>query len=69
MKKQFLLVSALTGLMALSMSGAFAQNIAIVNGKAVPKSRVDALTTQVSRAGREITPEIEKQIREEVIAP
>jgi peptidyl-prolyl cis-trans isomerase C len=68
MKKQFLLVSTLTGLMALSMSGAFAQNIAIVNGKAVPKALADALTMQVTRAGREVTPKIEKQIRDEVIA-
>ena len=26
-----------------------AQNIAIVNGKAVPKARVDALTTQITK--------------------
>ncbi len=68
MKKQFLLASALTGLMALGASGAFAQNIAIVNGKAVPKARVDALAQQLARSGRPVTPEMQGQIREEVIA-
>ncbi|RYG10975.1 MAG: peptidylprolyl isomerase [Burkholderiales bacterium] len=68
MKKNLLLASALTGLMALGASGAFAQNVAIVNGKAVPKSRVDALTQQLARSGRPVTPEMQTQIREEVIA-
>ena len=47
MKKQLLLASALTGLMALGATGAFAQNVAIVNGKAVPKARIDALALQL----------------------
>jgi peptidyl-prolyl cis-trans isomerase C len=51
----------------LSMS-ATAQNIAIVNGKAVPTSRVEALAQQVARSGRPMTPEVEAQIKEEVIA-
>jgi peptidyl-prolyl cis-trans isomerase C len=51
----------------LSMS-ATAQNIAIVNGKAVPSTRVEALAQQVARSGRPITPEVEAQIKEEVIA-
>ena len=68
MKKQFLIASALTGLVALGASGAFAQNVAIVNGKAVPKARVDALALQLARSGRPVTPEMQGQIREEVIA-
>lgn len=68
MKKLFLLAAALTGLMAISASGAFAQNVAIVNGKAVPVARVDALTQQLARSGRPVTPEMLSQIREEVIA-
>ncbi len=51
----------------LSIS-ASAQNIAIVNGKAVPTSRADALKQQVARSGRPITPEVEAQIKDEVIA-
>ncbi|WP_027474474.1 peptidylprolyl isomerase [Curvibacter gracilis] len=45
-----------------------AQNIAIVNGKAVPKARADALAQQVARSGRPVTPELEGQIKDEVIA-
>ena len=68
MKKHLLIASALTGLIALGASGAFAQNVAIVNGKAVPKARVDALALQLARSGRPVTPEMQGQLREEVIA-
>jgi peptidyl-prolyl cis-trans isomerase C len=47
---------------------ASAQNIAIVNGKAVPKSRAEALTQQLIRSGRPVTPDVEEQIKEEVVA-
>lgn len=47
---------------------ASAQNVAIVNGKPVPKARVDALASQVAKSGRQITPEMTDQIKEEVIA-
>jgi len=56
-------------LTAVSISfSTIAQNIAIVNGKAVPKSRAEALTQQLIRSGRPVTPEVEDQIKEEVIA-
>ena len=67
MKKQFLLCTA-TAVLAFSASGVWAQNIAIVNGKAVPKTRLDALAQQVAKAGRPVTPEMQGQLREEVIA-
>ena len=45
-----------------------AQNIAIVNGKAVPKARVDALLNQATRqGGQPRTPELETQVRDEVV--
>ena len=45
-----------------------AQNIAIVNGKAVPKARVDALLSQATRQGAQPrTPELETQVRDEVV--
>ena len=45
-----------------------AQNIAIVNGKAVPKARFDALITQATRqGGQQRTPELEAQVRDEVV--
>jgi peptidyl-prolyl cis-trans isomerase C len=67
MKKQLLLGAAAV-LIAVSAQGAFAQNVAIVNGKAVPKSRLDALAQQVAKSGRPITPEIQQQMRDAVIA-
>ena len=68
MKKQFFLATAVAGLLVLGAQGALAQNLAIVNGKAVPKTRLDALAQQVARSGRPVTPEMEGQLREEVIA-
>jgi len=47
---------------------AWSQNLAIVNGKAVPSARVEALKQQVERSGRPVTPEILAQIKEELIA-
>jgi len=67
MKNKLLKSLALAALVAALSPVAFAQNIAIVNGKAVPKARMDALSQQVARSGREVTPEIEKQIKDEVI--
>ena len=68
MKKQLLsglVAAALLGTVALPVS---AQNLAIVNGKAIPKERAEALKQQVERSGRPVTPEMEGQIKEEVIA-
>jgi peptidyl-prolyl cis-trans isomerase C len=63
-----------TRIFALSMalalgSTAFAQNVAIVNGKPVPSSRVDQLLKQFSSQlqGRPITPDIQAQAKEAVI--
>ena len=66
MKKQFLLATA-AALMVFGAQSAMAQNIAIVNGKAVPKARLDALAQQVAKSGRPITPEVQSQMRDAVI--
>lgn len=68
MKKKLLsglVAAAVLGSMALPVA---AQNLAVVNGKPVPKERAEVLKQQVERSGRPITPEIEGQIKEEVIA-
>ena len=44
-----------------------AQNIATVNGKAVPKARVEALVAQATRAGQQVTPEMQVQARDSVV--
>jgi peptidyl-prolyl cis-trans isomerase C len=48
-------------------SVAMAQNVAVVNGKAVPKSRVDTLLGQATRQGEPVTPELEQRVRDEVV--
>jgi peptidyl-prolyl cis-trans isomerase C len=55
--------------LALAVAGsAAAQNVAVVNGKAVPKSRVDLLMVQATRGGQQpVTPELEQRVREEVV--
>ena len=67
MKNKLLLATAATAL-AICAQSALAQNIAIVNGKAVPKSRLDTLAQQVTKSGRPVTPEMQGQLRDEVIA-
>ena len=63
------LVVVAAGLCAglLAPLAAQAQNIATVNGKAVPKARVDTLLAQAQRAGQQLTPELQAQAREQVV--
>ena len=68
MKKQLLIASALLSLLSLGTTAALAQNIAIVNGKAVPKARMDSLSLQFQSSGRPITPEVQEQMRQHLIA-
>lgn len=67
MKKQLLsslVAAALLGGIALPVS---AQNLAIVNGKPVPKERFETVKQQVERTGRQITPEIEARVKDQII--
>ncbi|TXT41324.1 MAG: peptidyl-prolyl cis-trans isomerase C [Comamonadaceae bacterium] len=68
MKNKLVSKIALTALMASLSAAALAQNVAVVNGKAVPMARVEALSQQVARSGRQVTPEMQQQIKDEVIA-
>ena len=68
MKMKLLSVIASAALLASLAPVVLAQNVAIVNGKAIPKSRVDVLAEQVARSGRPITPEMQGQLKDEVIA-
>jgi peptidyl-prolyl cis-trans isomerase C len=65
--KHFLLSALAAALLSVAVP-TFAQNVAIVNGKAVPKARVDALAAQLAKAGRPVSPEMETQLKEEVVA-
>jgi peptidyl-prolyl cis-trans isomerase C len=46
---------------------ALAQNVAIVNGKAVPLARVEALAQQVAASGRPVDDQVRAQLKEEVV--
>jgi peptidyl-prolyl cis-trans isomerase C len=63
MNKKLLILAAAAAFPML----ASAQNVATVNGKPVPKSRVEALMQQASRSGQPVTPELEARVREEVV--
>jgi peptidyl-prolyl cis-trans isomerase C len=64
MKKQMLAAA----LVALLAAPAFAQNIAVVNGKPVPSSRVNALKAQIEKSGRPVTDDMLGQLKDEIIA-
>ena len=66
MNKQ-LLTTLAAAVLTLAGAAALAQNVAIVNGKAVPKTRLDMLSAQIAKSGRPVTPEMQGQIRDEVI--
>jgi peptidyl-prolyl cis-trans isomerase C len=66
MKQQ--IVAALAAALVCAALPATAQNVAIVNGKPVPKTRMDALASQIAKSGRPVTPEMSEQLKEEVIA-
>ena len=68
MKKQLLSGLVAAALLGAAALPALAQNVAIVNGKPIPKERVEVLKDQVQRSGREVNAEMEGQIKEEVIA-
>jgi len=61
---------ALSATFALPLA-AHAQNIAVVNGKAVPKARADALIKQVqaqaAQQGQQLPPDLETRVRDKVV--
>ncbi|NQW66240.1 MAG: peptidylprolyl isomerase [Burkholderiales bacterium] len=67
MRFSFLPRAVATAVLSLASIALHAQNVAIVNGKAVPKSRLNMLAAQLERSGRSVTPDMEQQLREEVI--
>jgi peptidyl-prolyl cis-trans isomerase C len=65
--KHFILAAVAAVALGVALP-ASAQNLAIVNGKPVPKARMDALLSQLQKAGRPVPPEMQDQIKQEVIA-
>ena len=58
---------ALGGALLLTALAAQAQNVAIVNGRPVPKARVEALMNQVQRSGQQLPEGAESRVRDEVV--
>jgi peptidyl-prolyl cis-trans isomerase C len=59
----------LLALIAVTAAPAFAQNLAVVNGKPIPSSRVDAIVKQVEAQGQaKDSPQLRAKVKEEVIA-
>src|SRR4051812_17393237 len=56
-------------LIAIAAAPAFAQNVAVVNGKAIPTSRADALVKQyVAQSQKPETPELREIVRKDLIS-
>jgi len=45
----------------------FAQNIAVVNGKPIPKAREDAWVEQLKKQGQQDTPQLRAQVKDQLI--
>jgi peptidyl-prolyl cis-trans isomerase C len=71
MKQSYIVASAVLAAAALAPLSALAQNVAVVNGKPVPKARVDAIVTQVQKQaqarGQQVPPDLEKLVRDKVV--
>jgi peptidyl-prolyl cis-trans isomerase C len=67
MKKIVLAASIAALSAAFAPITASAQNIATVNGKAVPKARADLLIGQITKNGQPRTPEMEAQVKDEIV--
>ena len=65
--KPFLLSALAAALLGIVLP-VMAQNVAVINGKPVPKARVDALAAQLAKSGRPVGPEMQTQLKDEVIA-
>lgn len=51
----------------VAAGAAQAQNIALVNGKPVPKTRLETLVQQAEKAGQKVSPEMMQQARDQVV--
>lgn len=65
--KKVLLTALAAATLGMALPAA-AQNVAIVNGKPVPTSRVEMLAAQLAKSGRPLPPEMQGQLKDEVIA-
>ena len=71
MKKTFFAASIVLAAAGLAPLAVQAQNVAVVNGKPVPKARVDAIVSQVQKQAtqrnQQLPPDLEKLVRDKVV--
>ncbi len=71
MKKSSFAASVVLAIASVVPLAAMAQNVAVVNGKPVPKSRVDTIVTQVQKQAQQrnqqLPPDLEKLVRDKVV--
>jgi len=71
MKKSFIAASLALAAVTLAPLAAQAQNVAVVNGKPVPKARVDTIVSQVQKQAaarnQQVPPDLEKLVRDKVV--
>ena len=71
MKKRVFAASIVLAAAGLASLAAQAQNVAVVNGKPVPKSRVDTIVSQVQKQaaarGQQLPPDFDKLVRDKVV--
>ncbi len=67
LKPARLLVVLAASVAAVASVPAFAQNVAVVNGKAIPTSRVESMVKQMVQQGQKDTPEMRSMIKDELI--
>jgi peptidyl-prolyl cis-trans isomerase C len=71
MKKSSIAASIVLAAAALAPLAAHSQNVAVVNGKPVPKARVDTIVSQVQKQAQQrnqqVPPDLEKMVRDKVV--
>ena len=71
MKKSFIAASLALAAAGFAPLAAEAQNVAVVNGKPVPKARVDTIVSQVQKQAaarnQQVPPDLEKLVRDKVV--
>ncbi len=67
LKPARLLVMLVASAAAIASTPALAQNVAVVNGKAIPTSRVESMVKQMVQQGQKDSPEMRSMIKDELI--
>ncbi|RZL09293.1 MAG: peptidylprolyl isomerase [Rubrivivax sp.] len=67
MKTSHIAKAAAVALLIVAAPVVMAQNIALVNGKPVPKARLDAMLSQLAKQGQPQSPELADKVKEQLV--